>query len=76
MKVLLEFIHYNLGFVDQVENEGKDKMIRHHVEKFLYQTNTGHLIEMFIGIISLISSLTFVILTYFPEGVSCWTTPE
>jgi hypothetical protein len=26
----------HIGFIDQQDNEGKDKMIRHHVEKFLY----------------------------------------
>lgn len=47
-------------------------MFRHSLEKFLYQTNAGKIIEVFIGVISFISSVTFIILTYLPANVPCW----
>jgi len=49
---------------DEEENEGKYKMIRHHVEKFFKQTKFGKWIEIFMGIISFMSSVAFVVLTY------------
>ena len=49
---------------DEEESEGKYKMVRHHVEKFFKQTKFGKWIEIFMGIISFMSSVAFVVLTY------------
>ena len=39
-------------------------MVRHHVEKFLKQTKFGKWIEIFMGIISFLSSVSFVVMSY------------
>lgn len=39
-------------------------MIRHHVERFLYLTNTGKWIEIIVGFISFLTSITFVVITF------------
>ena len=49
---------------EEEESEGKYKMVRHHVEKFMKQTKFGKWIEIFMGIISFLSSVSFVVLTY------------
>ena len=50
-------------------------MFRHSFEKFLYQTTAGKTIEIGIGAISLLSSIIFIVTTYFPEGGDCWLSP-
>jgi hypothetical protein len=39
-------------------------MVRHHVEKFFKQTKFGKWIEIFMGIISFLSSVSFVVMSY------------
>lgn len=49
---------------EEEESEGKYKMVRHHVEKFFKQSKAGKWIEFIMGIISFLSSVAFVVLTY------------
>jgi hypothetical protein len=50
--------------VDEEESEGRYKLVRHHVEKFLKQSQFGKWIESSIGLISFLSSVAFVALSY------------
>ena len=49
---------------EEEEGEGKYSMVRHHVEKFFKQTKFGKWIEIFMSIISFISSVAFVVMSY------------
>ena len=54
--------------MQQNANEDKDKLIRLHVEQFFKQTNTDKWVEICMGVISLVTSLSFVILTYWDQS--------
>lgn len=45
------------------EPESKDKIIRKDIDRFLTQNPIGRYIRVFIGIISVISSISFIVMT-------------
>jgi hypothetical protein len=50
---------------EEDESEGKYKMVRHHVEKFIKQSRYGKWIDITMAIMSFVSSVAFVVLTYY-----------
>ncbi len=49
---------------EEEESEGKYKLVRHHVEKFFKQSKFGKWIEISMGLVSFLSSVAFVVMTY------------
>ena len=45
------------------EPESKDKIIRKDIDRFLTQNPIGRYIRVFIGVISVISSISFIVMT-------------
>ena len=54
-----------LNDVDLEESESRDKICRNKVDFFLNQSKSGKAIEVLVALLSLMSSLAFIVLTYY-----------
>lgn len=61
---ILDNAKYTEAEDEEEESEGKYKLVRHHVEKFFKQSKFGKWIEISMGFLSFLSSVTFVVMTY------------
>jgi len=55
-------------FIDEAdleESESRDRICRNKVDHFLNVSTYGKAIDVFIAIISLLSSIAFIVLTYY-----------
>ena len=50
---------------DLEESESRDRICRNKVDLFLNNSPYGKAIEVFVAVLSLISSLAFIVLTYY-----------
>lgn len=58
----------NEGEAQQQEGESNDKFLRRQIEILMYNTKTGIWIENIISMVSLVSSVAFVVLTYWDHS--------